>query len=132
MHPRSSDRPDVIGALGSVFGDIGTSLLYALAAVAAFLPGQTEPSVSGGVSLVLWSLMLVVTLKYVLILGRLDDGGEGGILALAHRLDVFGKKRRALATVAVLGAALLIGDAVITPAISVLSAIEGLSVTLAG
>src|SRR5436190_23877013 len=127
-----------VGSLGVVYGDIGTSPLYALreAVVAAAAPGAdaTEPAVLGVLSLIIWALLLVVTAKYVLILLRLDNNGEGGtlaLMALARRLV----KGRAGAIVLLLGvssAALFYGDAIITPAISVLSAIEGLKIVATG
>ena len=124
-----------LGSVGVVYGDIGTSPLYALreAAVAASGPTHdelTRTSVLGVVSLILWALIIVVTLKYVLLLLRADNNGEGGtltLMALASR--AVGRVGRAAATVALLGiisAALFYGDAVITPALSVLSAVEGI------
>jgi KUP system potassium uptake protein len=124
-----------LGSIGVVYGDIGTSPLYALreAVVAASGPNRdelTRVSVLGVVSLILWALIIVVTLKYVLLLLRADNNGEGGtltLMALASR--AVGRVGRAAATVALLGiisAALFYGDAVITPALSVLSAIEGI------
>jgi len=126
-----------LGSIGVVYGDIGTSPLYALreAVIAASGPGHdelTRPAVLGIVSLILWALIVVVTLKYVLILLRADNNGEGGtltLMALASR--AVGRIGKAAGTVALLGiisAALFYGDAVITPALSVLSAIEGLDV----
>jgi len=118
-----------MAALGVVFGDIGTSPLYAMQASVAALGGQhAEPAgVIGIVSLILWALMLVVSLKYVAIVMKADNDGEGGILALVAL--VAGKhhygKFSVLVLIGVIGAALLYGDGVITPAISVLSAIEG-------
>jgi KUP system potassium uptake protein len=126
-----------LGSIGVVYGDIGTSPLYALreAVVAASGPERgelTRTATLGVVSLILWALIIVVTLKYVLLLLRADNNGEGGtltLMALASR--AVGRLGRAAATVALLGiisAALFYGDAVITPALSVLSAIEGLDV----
>ncbi len=118
-----------MAALGVVFGDIGTSPLYAMQASVAALGGQhADPAgVIGIVSLILWALMLVVSLKYVAIVMNADNDGEGGILALVAL--VAGKhhygKLSILVLIGVIGAALLYGDGVITPAISVLSAIEG-------
>jgi KUP system potassium uptake protein len=127
----------VLGSIGVVYGDIGTSPLYALrvAVVAAAGPqGRevTRGAVLGVVSLILWALIVVVTLKYVVILLRADNNGEGGtltLMALASR--AVGRVGRAAGIVTLLGivsAALFYGDAVITPALSVLSAIEGLDV----
>ena len=125
-----------LGSIGVVYGDIGTSPLYALReAVVAASPGNgdlTRASVLGVLSLILWALIVVVTLKYVLILLRADNKGEGGtltLMALASR--AVGRISKAVGAVALLGiasAALFYGDAVITPALSVLSAIEGLDV----
>src|ERR1700678_4128931 len=126
-----------LGSIGVVYGDIGTSPLYALreAVVAASGPERgelTRAATLGVVSLILWALIVVVTLKYVLLLLRADNNGEGGtltLMALASR--AVGRIPRAAATVTVLGivsAALFYGDALITPALSVLSAIEGIDV----
>jgi len=125
----------VLGSIGVVYGDIGTSPLYALreavVAASASTGGElTRTVVLGVVSLILWALIVVVTLKYVLILLRADNNGEGGtltLMALASR--AVGRLSRAAGIVALLGiisAALFYGDAVITPALSVLSAVEGL------
>src|SRR5579885_1578223 len=126
-----------LGSIGVVYGDIGTSPLYALReAVSAATDGQhgaiDRGTVLGVVSLILWALLIVVTLKYVVILLRADNNGEGGtltLMALASR--AVGRVGRDAAVVAFLGiasAALFYGDAVITPALSVLSAVEGLDV----
>jgi len=125
-----------LGSIGVVYGDIGTSPLYALReAVVAASPGNSDlarATVLGVLSLILWALIIVVTLKYVLILLRADNNGEGGtltLMALASR--AVARIGRAVGIVALLGiasAALFYGDAVITPALSVLSAIEGLDV----
>jgi KUP system potassium uptake protein len=135
--PRAGLWGLALGSIGVVYGDIGTSPLYAFreAVLAASGPSHddlTRQSVIGIVSLILWALIVVVTLKYVLILLRADNNGEGGtltLMALASR--AVGRTGKAAATVALLGivsAALFYGDAVITPALSVLSAIEGLDV----
>jgi len=118
-----------LGSIGVVYGDIGTSPLYALreSLVHAAGDGLTEAEVTGIVSLLLWSLTLVVTVKYVALVLRADNRGEGGtlsLLALAQR--AVGRRTTLLFFLGVLGAALFYGDAVITPAISVLSAVEGL------
>jgi KUP system potassium uptake protein len=126
-----------VGSIGVVYGDIGTSPLYALrvAIVAASEPGQaalTRATVVGVVSLILWALFIIVTLKYVVILLRADNNGEGGtltLMALASR--AVGRTGRAAGVVALLGitsAGLFYGDSVITPALSVLSAVEGVDV----
>jgi KUP system potassium uptake protein len=117
-----------------VFGDIGTSPLYAVRET--FAPGHgialDEPNILGGLSLIFWSLMVVVSLKYVVLIMRADNRGEGGIMALLA-LAASGVKNRPqwqglLLLIGVFGASLFYGDAVLTPAISVLSAVEGLAV----
>ena len=123
-----------LAALGVVYGDIGTSPLYALRESALAAGGSTPARVAvlGVVSLIFWSLMIVVTLKYVGLIMQADNDGEGGILALsalAHRTPGLSKRAKlAITTVAILGLALFVGDGMLTPAISVLSAVEGLSV----
>jgi KUP system potassium uptake protein len=118
-----------IGSLGVVFGDIGTSPLYAFRSALSTMEGEAvrRADIYGIVALALWALIMVVTVKYVLFLMRADNKGEGGVLslmALAQR--AIGRRTRVLFTLGLIGAALFYGDAVITPAISVLSAIEGL------
>ncbi|MFZ1773043.1 MAG: KUP/HAK/KT family potassium transporter, partial [Rhizobiaceae bacterium] len=119
-----------IGAIGVVYGDIGTSPLYAFreAFKAAQEGGMVrEAAVLGVLSLIFWALMIVVTTKYVTILLRADNDGEGGtltLLALAQR--ALGKNALGIVGLGALGASLFFGDALITPAISVLSAVEGL------
>src|ERR1700710_1442496 len=124
-----------VGALGVVFGDIGTSPLYALQTVFTIDNGAVHPTpgdVYGVISLVFWSITVVVSIKYLLFVLRADNEGEGGVLALAALLRRLtgGKGRRAtmLLLLGVFGASLFYGDSVITPAISVLSAVEGLNV----
>ncbi len=123
----------LLAVLGVVYGDIGTSPLYAFKASLHVFSGNPVTSVEilGVLSLIFWSLVLIVTIKYVLLIMRADNHGEGGILALmalAIRVS-FGKQMRtALALVGIAGACLFFGDGVITPAISVLSALEGISV----
>lgn len=136
--PHSSSALPVtatVGALGVVYGDIGTSPLYALkeAAKAAAHGSPLAPSaVLGVVSLILWALILIISLKYALLILRADNRGEGGIVALLALLSARnalpGTWRAHLLIVGLIGAALLYGDGAITPAISVLSAIEGLKV----
>jgi KUP system potassium uptake protein len=121
----------VVGALGVVFGDIGTSPLYAFKQSIEAAGGVSQENILAILSLMIWSLLLVVTLKYVLVIMRADNRGEGGTLALtALALDcVHGKAMRWLILCAgLIGASLFYGDSVITPAISVLSAMEGLEV----
>ena len=119
-----------LAALGIVYGDIGTSPLYALKQAAVAGGTLSSETVIGIVSLILWTLILIVSFKYAILIMRADNHGEGGIVALLALLDVRhapGKSWRAsLLIVGLIGAALLYGDGVITPAISVLSAIEGL------
>ncbi len=126
-----------LGALGVVFGDIGTSPLYALDAV--FASGAVVPDqagVYGVISLVVWSVTLVVSLKYVTFVMRADNDGEGGIMALLALLEKSALKRRAaqagLVGLGIFGAALFYGDGMITPAISVLSAVEGMKIVEPG
>ena len=122
----------VIGALGIVFGDIGTSPLYALRVCFTGTSGiaVSEQNVFGVLSLILWSLILVVSIKYLVIILRADNEGEGGILALMALVLPKKKNRKYLLilSVGLFGSALLYGDGMITPAISVLSAVEGLQV----
>ena len=118
-----------IGAIGVVFGDIGTSPLYAFREAlhhSAPSGGIQEAAIFGVLSLALWSLILVVTVKYVIFLMRADNDGEGGVLALLALAGrgIGGRKGLVLVLGAV-GAALFYGDAIITPALSVLSAVEG-------
>lgn len=132
-HQRKQSMPVIIAAaLGVVFGDIGTSPLYALKE--AFNPAHgiplTAPSILGVISLLFWAIVMVVALKYVLFVMRADNHGEGGVLALMAlglRCLRRGSKAAALLTMlGIFGACMFYGDAVITPAISVLSAVEGL------
>ncbi len=117
-----------VGAVGIVYGDIGTSPLYAFreAIRPAAVDGVTDLEVFGVVSLLLWALILIVTLKYVLFLLRADNRGEGGVLALFALVQDFPRRTGLVFVLGVTGAALFFGDAIITPAISVLSAVEGL------
>jgi KUP system potassium uptake protein len=123
----------LLGVLGIVYGDIGTSPLYAMrAALLHFDEGGIEKwEILGILSLIFWALMLTVTLKYVLIILRADNRGEGGIMALmalAQRSAQTQRGRLIIAMIGITGAALFLGDGMITPAISVLSAVEGLKV----
>ncbi|MGH7066200.1 MAG: potassium transporter Kup [Acetobacteraceae bacterium] len=125
----------MVAVLGVVYGDLGTSPLYTMhASLALFSDGKGgRIDVLGVLSLIFWSLILIVTLKYVLLVMRADNRGEGGILALmalAQRVSRKPATHAALAVIGITGACLLFGDGLITPAISVLSAIEGLDVTL--
>ncbi len=114
----------VVVTMGIVFGDIGTSPLYVMKAITAVNPGYDAEYIIGAVSCIIWTLTLQTTLKYVLLVLRADNRGEGGILALFALLR--NSPRRWLYAVAATGAAALIADGVITPAITVTSAIEGL------
>ena len=131
----------IVGALGVVFGDIGTSPIYTIQTV--FNPSDPHPvpistdNVYGVVSLIFWSVMIIVTLTYVTLVMRADNDGEGGIMALITLLRRWrGTRGRrtamTLAALGIFGAALFFGDSMITPAISVLSAVEGLKVVQPG
>src|SRR5205085_5702449 len=119
-----------LGSIGVVFGDIGTSPLYAFRAAvtdAAHGDPVTRIMVLGVLSLILWALLIVVTAKYVLLLLRADNNGEGGTLSLmALGQRALGRRSWPLLALGVVGASMFIGDSMITPAISVLSAVEGL------
>ena len=133
-HGKRSTSALMLGALGVVFGDIGTSPLYALKATVLATEGgmPNHMAVMGSLSMIFWALILVVTVKYVLIIMRADNDGEGGTLALAalaHRSP--GLSRRMKSTIgigAIFGLALFYGDGMLTPAITVMSAVEGLKV----
>src|ERR1700742_2925299 len=136
-HVKSSALPvaTTLGALGVVYGDIGTSPLYAFkeaAKAAAHGSPITHDATLGVVSLILWALILIVSVKYAMLILRADNRGEGGIVALLALLSARnarpGTWRAQLLIVGLIGAALLYGDGAITPAISVLSAVEGLKV----
>src|SRR6478672_11680022 len=127
--------PAAVACMGIVFGDIGTSPLYALsvAAKAASPDGQLSPqAVLGIVSLIFWSLIIVISIKYAILIMRADNQGEGGILALlaliSPRRAQQSRRRAIMVVIGLVGAALLYGDGTITPAISVLSALEGIKV----
>ncbi len=134
----SADRKRImilsLGALGVVFGDIGTSPLYAISSPFSGSYGlmPTPENVLGVISLVFWSLIIIVCIKYQMFVLRADNKGEGGILALLAMLDPWrargSQRSRILIALGIFGAALLYGDGMITPAISVLSAVEGLQV----
>jgi KUP system potassium uptake protein len=127
----------ILGALGVVFGDIGTSPIYTIQTV--FNPGDPHPiavshdSVFGIVSMIFWSVTIIVTVTYVLLVMRADNNGEGGIMALItliRRGPMAGRRQvtMLLAGLGIFGASLFLGDSMITPAISVLSAVEGLKI----
>ncbi len=119
-----------LGSVGVVYGDIGTSPLYAFREAAKAAAGSepvTREIVLGVLSLILWALIVVVTIKYVLLLLRADNNGEGGTLSLtALAARALGRRTTLVFVLGVIGAAMFLGDAMITPAISVLSAVEGL------
>ena len=126
----------MLGSIGVVYGDIGTSPLYALreavVAASATATVATPQAVLGVLSLILWALIVVVTLKYVVILLRADNNGEGGTLALmALAQRAVGRGGSAVVLLGIISGALFYGDAVITPALSVLSAIEGIKLVTA-
>src|SRR5271166_3895056 len=115
-----------VAALGVVFGDIGTSPLYTLKTVLDYTGPHPDPSaVLGALSLIVWTLFLITTIKYVNLAMRVDNDGEGGIIALMTLLGVKTHQRPVIIAVGLFGAALIYGDGAITPAISVLSALEG-------
>lgn len=118
-----------LSALGVVFGDIGTSPLYTFKTILN-MTGRTPDStvVLGLLSLVLWTLFIVTTVKYVSVAMRVDNDGEGGILALMSLLGIKKQRRPVIIAIGLFGAALIYGDGVITPSISVLSALEGLEI----
>jgi KUP system potassium uptake protein len=128
----SADSSLTIAALGVVYGDIGTSPLYAVRQSLVDFADMSEHAILGALSLIVWALALVVTVKYVLVIMRADNRGEGGLLALTAlvlRTTSQGRKRYIwIMAAGLVGAALFYGDGVITPAISVLSAVEGLKV----
>src|ERR1700683_2934341 len=144
--PVTGDRPSPVQqrrpwkaasvlCMGVVFGDIGTSPLYTLnvAAKAASPTGAVTPeAVLGVVSLIFWSLIVVISIKYAILIMRADNHGEGGILALLALVSPqrarHSRRRAAMVVIGLIGATLLYGDGAITPAISVLSAVEGLKV----
>ena len=120
----------LLGALGVVFGDIGTSPIYAFRESLKAAGGATgEATVFGVMSLIFWAIILIVAIKYVIFVMRADNEGEGGTMALlALALPVAGRLQTGLVVIGLAGASLFFGDAMITPAISVLSAIEGLGI----
>jgi KUP system potassium uptake protein len=122
-----------LAALGVVFGDIGTSPLYTLKTVIALAGDSPTPEVVlGVVSLIFWTLVVITTSKYVAVAMRIDNDGEGGIVALMSLIGVKRHRRPAIVAIGLFGAALIYGDGAITPAISVLSALEGLEIAAPG
>jgi KUP system potassium uptake protein len=118
-----------LAALGVVFGDIGTSPLYTLKTVLALVGDRPDPAaVIGSLSLIVWTLIVITSVKYVAVAMRINNEGEGGILALMALLGVKRRRRAGIVAFGLFGAALIYGDGAITPAISVLSALEGLEI----
>jgi KUP system potassium uptake protein len=128
--PQGSLAALALGALGVVYGDIGTSPLYTLKTALEWGGGATPEIAVGMLSLIVWTLLITTSLKYVAVVMRADNDGEGGILALMSLLGIKHGNRLGVIAIGVLGAALLYGDGAITPAISVLSALEGLKLPI--
>ena len=124
--PHGSLGALALGALGVVYGDIGTSPLYTMKTALEWGGGATPEVAVGMLSLIVWTLLITTSIKYVAVVMRADNDGEGGILALMSLLGIKHGDRSGVIAIGVLGAALLYGDGAITPAISVLSALEGL------
>src|ERR1700737_971909 len=127
---RKTTPAAALAALGIVYGDLGTSPLYTLQAVGGATGGHFSPEAAlGSLSLIFWALIITISVKYCLFVMRADNHGEGGILALMSMTSAnWSEGRRTLIVMGLFGAALLYGDGIITPAISVLSALEGLNV----
>src|SRR5580700_3801867 len=130
--PRRLTLASIVGAIGIVYGDIGTSPLYTMQEAVGAAGTFSNEAVLGVLSLIFWSLTISVTLKYLVIIMRADNEGEGGILALfalaQRRLIIGSRWARIAVALALIGTAFFFCDALITPAISVLGAVEGLSV----
>ncbi len=127
--PNSNQALLSLSALGIVFGDIGTSPLYTLKTVLALIDDHLDTNaILGSLSLIIWTLITITTIKYVYFAMRIDNDGEGGILALMSLLGIKLHTRPIIVAVGLFGAALIYGDGAITPAISVLSALEGLNI----
>src|ERR1700691_4605794 len=120
----------MVGALGVVYSDIGTSPLYTLKTALEWAGGATPAVAIGMLSLIIWTLLITTSLKYVAVVMRADNDGEGGILALMSLLGIKHGERFACIAIGLLGAAPLYADGAITPAISVLSALEGLNIPM--
>src|SRR5258705_4718760 len=128
MNQKASNHTDPLGlaALGIVFGDIGTSPLYTLKTVLSMTGGTPTPAIVLGVlSLIVWTLIIITSVKYVIFAMSIDNDGEGGILALMSLLGTKKHQRPVIVAIGLFGAALIYGDGAITPAISVLSALGG-------
>jgi KUP system potassium uptake protein len=127
-HSKSSLPAMALAALGIVFGDIGTSPLYTLKTVLDLAGGLPQPAtILGVLSLIIWTLVIITTAKYVAVAMSIDNDGEGGILALMSLIGIKKRNRPIIVAIGLFGAALIYGDGAITPAISVLSALEGLN-----
>src|SRR5215471_13426604 len=127
--PAGSVTALALTSLGIVFGDIGTSPLYTLKTVIELAGDKPSPVVALGLlSLIIWTLFIVTSIKYVTFVMRVDNDGEGGILALMSLLGVKIRHRPGIIAIGLFGAALIYGDGAITSAISVLSALEGLKI----
>jgi KUP system potassium uptake protein len=139
-HPQSDSTPQVrkcglaalgLAALGIVFGDIGTSPLYTLKTVLSLTASNPTPAVVLGVlSLIVWTLIVITSVKYVILAMSIDNDGEGGILALMSLLGTKKHQRPLIVAIGLFGASLIYGDGAITPAISILSALEGLNIAI--
>jgi KUP system potassium uptake protein len=127
---RKASVPTILLALGIVYGDLGTSPLYTLQSILHIMgPGFTSEAALGALSLIFWSLIITISVKYSLFVMRADNHGEGGILALMAMTGAHWSGRGCwLVIFGLFGAALIYGDGIITPAISVLSAVEGVNV----
>ena len=127
---RKTTPAAALAALGIVYGDLGTSPLYTLQAIVSATGGHFSPEAAlGSLSLIFWALIITISVKYCLFVMRADNHGEGGILALMSMTGAnWSEGRRLLIFMGLFGAALIYGDGIITPAISVLSALEGLNV----
>ena len=127
---RKTTPAAALAALGIVYGDLGTSPLYTLQAIVSATGGHFSPGAAlGSLSLIFWALIITISVKYCLFVMRADNHGEGGILALMSMTGAnWSEGRRVLIVMGLFGAALIYGDGIITPAISVLSALEGLNV----
>ena len=131
--PSASLRSLMLGAIGVVYGDLGTSPLYTMKEIfnGTHAVQVTPENVLGILSLIFWSIILVISIKYVLFVMRANNRGEGGIMALmalALRLRKEQRQRNIIIALGLFGTALFYGDGIITPAISVLSAVEGLQI----
>src|SRR5437868_3456094 len=126
-HDASTAQNLMIAALGVVYGDIGTSPLYAIKQCFPDAAAVTAPRIFGVLSLIVWALTIVVTIKYVIVLMRADNRGEGGIFALTILTlrATAGRYNRWILIAGMIGGSLFFGDSVLTPALSIMSAVEG-------